>query len=162
MVPKSWLLFREQKYYCDLLCESEHCIKSIVLPKCKAILVQTCWVMFKESKRLIRRSLWIGTLLTWRVFSSKCKTTKNPSFFETGIYQKHKPIPWLPMPELFTSPGYQQPWYWQWRINVYLSSIRNMCSYFLKHLGNFPGTSNQPSYVHLRCSTFPDVTSWYL
>ena len=82
-----------------------HCIRSTVCPKCTTIWVQKCCVMFKESKRLISRSFWIGTLLTWWIFSSKCKT-----FVETGIYQKHRPTPWHPMPELFASPG-QQPWY---------------------------------------------------
>ena len=34
----------------------------------------------------------------------------------------NRSIPWLPMPWLLTSPGHQQLWYWQCRINIFLSS----------------------------------------
>ena len=37
-------------------------------------------------------------------------------------------IPWLLMPWLQKEPGHQQPWYWIFRINGSLASMRNYCT----------------------------------
>ena len=38
-------------------------------------------------------------------------------------------ISWLLMPWLLTSPGHQQPWYWQYRIGTFLSYLRKDFNY---------------------------------
>ena len=38
-------------------------------------------------------------------------------------------ISWLLMPWLLTSPGHQQPWYWLWRIGIFLSYLRKDFNY---------------------------------
>ena len=54
--------------------------------------------------------------------------TVNPSYAETIIFWdswNNTRRWWLLMPWVLMSPGHQQPWYWSYRINKLLSSIRN-------------------------------------